>query len=169
MIYTERLWNFKNSLLFKLRKTNILWLLALVVLFNLALSLIVAFVSNKAGYSISANFLPFESIKEEFIVVVIIAPFLETTFYQYFLIEFVLFITRFLFKKESILLAVLIPAIAFAMSHQYNYIYVANTLIAGISLNLFYIIVKLRKQNAFICTVIVHAIYNLFVFALRNT
>lgn len=168
MIYSVFLGNFKDNLLFSFRRISTPLLIVLAFVFNLILSLIFAFLSHKAGYTINANFMPLDSIKEELLVVVLFAPFLETIVYQYFLVDVTLYLTQLIFKKESIILAILIPAICFAMSHMYNYIYVANTLIAGLSLNLFYVLVKLRKQNAFICTVIVHSLYNLCVFALRH-
>lgn len=168
MIYTELLWNMKDNLLFSFRRISTPLLIVIAFTFNMLLSLTFAFVSHKAGYPINANFLAFDSLWEEIIIVIILAPIIETVVYQYFLVDVTLYLTSVIFKKQSIILAILIPAICFALSHKYNYLYVANTLIAGLSLNLFYVLVKLRKQNAFICTVIVHSVYNLAVFTLKH-
>ena len=168
MINIQSSTKLSRGILLTFRKINTPYLILLAILFNLILSLSFALITHKSGYSINANFMPFDSIKEELLVVVLFAPFAETVIYQYWLVDVTLFITQRLLRKESLILALLIPSICFALSHMYNYIYVANTFIAGLSINLFYIIVKLRKQNAFISTVIMHALYNLGVFTLKH-
>src|SRR5690606_9266417 len=114
-------------------------------------------------YPINKNFMPFDSMKEELFMILILAPVLETALYQYAVIEVVLSLTKLIFKKEVILAAVLIAAIAFGLSHLYNYLYMILTAAAGFTLGLFYTIVRSRKGNAFVYTMILHALYNLFV------
>jgi membrane protease YdiL (CAAX protease family) len=109
-----------------------------------------------------------DSIKQEFLFVVIIGPFVETFLCQYFLINLIISLTRFLFKKESNSLAIFISALIFGLGHQYNYMYMAVTFFTGLLYSTFFIIIKYRKQDAFTYTAIVHALYNLFAFAMKN-
>ncbi len=167
MIYTGFFENFRNSLLLSFGRISTPLLIVMTWIFNLALSLVFAFIIHKTGNSFNLNFKPFDSMQEEMLLVLVFAPFFETVFYQYFLIETILYFSQLISKRESLILAILIPALIFAMSHTYNYAYVAHTLIGGMSLNLLFVLVKLRKQNAFICTGIAHALYNLGVFTLK--
>lgn len=158
----------RERILLTFSKISTPYLILIALGFNLILSLTFAFIRHKFGYAINSNLLSFESIKEELLVVVLIAPFAETVIYQYWLVTLTLFLTERLLKKESIILAIIIPAICFGLSHTYNYFYIINTFLAALSINLFYIIVKQRNQQSFILTVVLHALYNLSVFGLKS-
>ena len=45
--------------------------------------------------------------------------------------------------------------------------YMAVTFFTGLLYSTFFLIIKFRKQDAFTCTAIVHALYNLFAFAMK--
>ena len=168
MIYQGLHINFKVNLLRIFRNVNTLQLIILTVLLNLIFSLLTTYFTQLLGLRITANFPPFESVKEELFAVVILAPFVETLIFQYFLVNLGISLTRFLFKRESIFLAILLPAVGFGLSHTYSYIYMACTFVSGLIFNTFYIIVKYRKQDAYSCTTMVHGLYNLFIFGLKH-
>lgn len=168
MIYQVFYTNLKLNLLHFFRKVNTIWLIMLAVLLNLIFSFMTTYLNRLLGLKLSANFLPFESILEEFFAVVIFAPLVETLIFQYFLINLSISLTRFLFKREYIILAIVMPAVAFGLAHSYNYIYMASTFISGLMVNTFYMVVKYRRQDAYSCTTIVHGLYNLFIFGFKN-
>ena len=155
----------KFILPFRKFSTPKLILLALIV--HLIFSLLVSYIAHLFDIQINSNPIKFDSIKEEFLVVVIAGPFIETFLCQYFLINFIISLTRFLFKKESISLAIFISALIFGLGHQYNYIYMAVTFFTGLLYATFFFIIKCRKQDAFTCTSIVHSLYNLFAFGMK--
>lgn len=168
MVYQGFHTNAKVILLHIFRKVSTLQLITIAVLLNLIFSLLTAYFTQLLGLRLTANFPPFESIKEELFAVVIFAPFVETLIFQYFLINLTISLTRFLFKRESIVLAIMIPGAVFGLAHTYNYVYMACTFVTGLLFNAFYIIIKYRKQDAYSCTTIVHGLYNLFIFGLKH-
>ena len=168
MIYPGHLVNVKENLLFAFRKVNSPLLILLTVAINLIFSLSVTYLSHQAGYRVRTNFLQFESIRQELFAVAIFAPIVETFVFQYFLINLTISLTKLVIKGGSTILAILIPAVAFGLVHPYNYIYMANTFLTGLLLNTFYMIIKYRKHDAFTCTVLVHALYNLSVFTIGH-
>lgn len=155
-------------IIFRLRNISTALLTGLAILFNLTISFVFAFISVLVDYPINSNFLKFDSLIEELVIVAVLAPLLETFIYQYGLIAIVLLLYRKLFNRESIIAGVILPALIFASCHGYNYLYMFAALFIGLSLNSFYIIVKSRNHNAFIYTTIVHAMCNLTSFTLKN-
>jgi len=158
----------RDNILHAFRKVSTPQLTVLTVLVHLIFSLLSSYFTQLLGLRVTTNFPLFESIEQEFFAVVIFAPFVETLIFQYFLINLTISLTRFLFKKESIVLAIILPAAVFGLAHTYNYIYVVSTFIVGLLLNTFYILVKYRKHDAYSCTTIVHGLYNLFIFGLKH-
>lgn len=158
----------RENFILPFRKFSTPKLILLALIVHLIFSLAVSYVVDLYDIKINTNPIIFDSIKQEFLFVVIIGPFVETFLCQYFLINLIISLTRFLFKKESISLAIFISALIFGLGHQYNYMYMAVTFFTGLLYSTFFIIIKFRKQDAFTCTAIVHALYNLFAFAMKN-
>ncbi|WP_276358920.1 CPBP family intramembrane glutamic endopeptidase [Daejeonella sp. H1SJ63] len=151
-----------------IQRLNTFKLLLIVLLANLILSSVFAILRQKYGYSMDPKMLNFDSVLEEFIVVVVVAPVFETVVFQYFMITLMLFLAQRFFKRDLAAFAIILPAICFGFSHTYNNLYVLNTFLAALMINYFYILVKSRNQNAFILTVILHALYNFSVFGLKQ-
>jgi hypothetical protein len=168
MIYLQFLLNLKRRIKIALFKINSPLLILLTLCFNLFLSLSFSYFLKSTGQTITANFTPFENKQKEFFAVVILAPLFETFFFQSLLIDLTLYVWRICTKKESILMAILIPSIFFGLSHNYNYLYVLSTFFIGLIFNTFYLTMKLRNQWPYIQTVILHALYNLCIFLLRQ-
>ena len=134
--------------------------------YNLVLVQTFAFVRGEYAYMINGNLLAFNSLKEELLMIVILAPFLETIAFQYFLISITLFLTEKLINKESLILAILIPAFYFSSSHLPDYSYVLYSFFGTLSFNILFLIMKYRMQNAIFYTLLVHLLSNLLVFGL---
>jgi hypothetical protein len=158
----------KDKLLVPFRNISTPVLIALTLIIHLIFSLSTSSVARMYGISLNANFPPFDNLKQEFLLVVIFAPLVETLIFQYFLVNLSISLTMLLFKREYIILAIMMPAMAFGLAHTYNYIYMASTFVTGLLFNTFYMVVKYRKQDAYSCTTIVHGLYNLFIFGLKN-
>jgi hypothetical protein len=121
-------------------------------------------------YSISIFVFPdspggfkFRSLTEHLITAVIVAPILETYIFQRGIINFTL-----LTIKTSQLIAVLLSATAFGLSHIYSIPYVIVTFFFGILYGTIYLSFLKKKVDAFWYLTIIHASYNLFAF-LMNT
>jgi membrane protease YdiL (CAAX protease family) len=158
----------REKFLLPFRKFSTPKLILLTLIVRLIFSLVVSYFAELYDIRINTNALKFDSIKEELFFVVIAGPIVETFLCQYFLINLIISLTRFLFKKESISLAIFISALIFGLGHQYNYMYMALTFISGLLYGTFFVIIKYRKQDAFTCTTIVHALYNLFAFGMKH-
>jgi hypothetical protein len=159
----------KDKLLVPFRNISTPVLIALTLIIHLIFSLSTSSVARMYGISLNANFPPFDNLKQEFLLVVIFAPLVETLIFQYFLVNLSISLTMLLFKREYIILAIMMPAMAFGLAHTYNYMYMASTFVTGLLFNTFYMVVKYRKQDAYSCTTIVHGLYNLFIFGLKHT
>jgi membrane protease YdiL (CAAX protease family) len=158
----------REKFLLPFRKFSTPKLILLTLIVRLIFSLVVSYFAELYDIRINTNALKFDSIKEELFFVVIAGPIVETFLCQYFLINLIISLTRFLFKKESISLAIFISALIFGLGHQYNYMYMALTFISGLLYGTFFVIIKYRKQDAFTCTTIVHSLYNLFAFGMKH-
>lgn len=158
----------RELVLLTLKRASIPYCILYFLTYNLVLVQTFALIKAEYVYMINANLLAFDSKNEELIMIVILAPFLETIGYQYFLIFITLFITEKLINKESFILAIIIPAIYFASSHLPDYTYAMYSFLGALSFNVFYLIMKYLKQNVILYTLILHVLCNLIVLGLKN-
>lgn len=159
--------NLKESTLSSIRELKTPNLILYVLAFNLTLAFIFAAIRNDFLYIIHANFLPFDSLYEELLIVLFIAPLSETVLYQYAIIDITLFLSKLMFKKELIILSIILSAICYSWSHLYDYIYMTQMVISGLSYSIFYTLIKQRNMNAFLYSFIVHVVSNLLVLGLN--
>jgi hypothetical protein len=97
--------------------------------------------------------------KEEMaFLAVLVAPFLETLFFQFL---FYKALTGWLGLKNDVV-CILIMSFAFSQMHWYNWLYVVMTFFGGLILNTFYITFRGRTRYYFMITVLFHALYNLY-------
>lgn len=157
----------RERVLLILKRVSITYFTLYFLIYNFVLVQAFAFFRGEYAYMINGNLLAFESKNEELLMIVILAPFLETIGYQHFLIFITLFLTQKLINKESILLAVNIPAIYFASSHLPDYTYVGYSFFGALSFNVFYLIMKYRTQTPIFYTLLLHLLCNLLVFGLK--
>lgn len=158
--------NLKESILSSIRELKTPSLILYVLALNLIVVFIFSAIRNDFSYIIHANFLPFDSFYEELLIVLLIAPLVETVLYQYAIIDITLFLSKLIFKKELIVLSIILSAICYSLSHLYDYVYMIQMVIAGLLFSIFYNVIKQRNKNAFLYSLLVHLICNLLVFGL---
>ena len=108
-----------------------------------------------------------ESLKDNpvlfFLIAIIIGPIVETIIYQAVPINLIQFLLR---KVRLVipLLPILVSAIIFGISHNYNTTYLINAFISGIIYAWYYTVVQSRKESAMVVVFAIHSLKNLFVF-----
>lgn len=105
------------------------------------------------------------SLIQIFIIIVIIAPLIETFIFQYLIIEFL-----FRFKKIKINIIILVSALAFGSAHYYDLIYVLVTCVGGFIYASYYLYLKIKGIKfpfLYICSL--HALWNFLLFILSIT
>lgn len=120
-------------------------------------------IANYFNPELTSTGLRFSSLIEEFIIVVIVAPILETIIFQYLIIETLLNL------KLATLPCVIISALLFGVSHWYNLAYVIVLTIVGFIFAYYY--VALRHQsyyNKLTLVILLHALSNSIVFIESN-
>ena len=131
------------------------------VLLNLLNTFFWSFIVNVLlNDSINRNFKDSKSLNQEFIIVIIFAPLLETLIFQYAIIDYAR-------NKISLKASCIISALFFALFHMYNVYYFLFAFFSGLILANAYATAKNLKQ-ALIGTFLIHSFYNLLVFGLKN-
>lgn len=96
------------------------------------------------------------------IILILIAPLLETAIFNVLPIK----LLQFLFKNKLII--ILSASIVFSLIHYYSWVYMLMTYIGGVGLNMFYILTEEKKGGfaSFGWTALLHSSYNLIGFIL---
>jgi membrane protease YdiL (CAAX protease family) len=147
-----------NNLLTKLEYWKII---LLAVLLNLVNSLVFSFISNFfLKTKLNKGFIPFNSLLNEIVLVIIIAPIIETLAFQYGIIET-------LKNKYKPLTCCIISGFIFGLSHIYNVIYFLFGLISGLIFAYLYFIGGSIKKGI-ILVFSTHLIYNSLALILNH-
>jgi len=134
---------------------------AFILLF-LAVSVVTGIITTFLPEPIIENPFTIDDKWMEIFVVLIVAPIIETLIFQSLIVELVCkFIKR---PRNSFYIALILSALAFALSHTYSISYFVFTFIGGLILALAYYIGRYRKENAFLLVFIIHSLYNLSTF-----
>lgn len=147
---------FNNLCLEVSRNKKKVWnFILLVTLFNLIISFLFSSIANfffnkEISEGFENNF--GSSLSEQIFWIVFIAPFFETLFYQYAIIE----ITA---KRCTPFISCAISALIFGLSHTYNIFYFLITSIIGFLFATIYYMGSITKRGIFY-TFLAHAIYN---------
>lgn len=105
----------------------------------------------------------FDSLSSEFIMVIIVAPIVETIIFQYLIIETCLNL------KLPALFCMILSALLFGASHFYNPVYAAVLTVVGFILAYYYM--SLRHQgniNKIVLVIALHALANMIAFFEKN-
>ncbi|WP_443937437.1 CPBP family glutamic-type intramembrane protease [Pedobacter sp. MW01-1-1] len=124
---------------------------------------ITAIIANYFDAQLTSTNFHFSSLKEEFVIVVIVAPIIETLIFQYLIIETLLSV------KLAPLLCVVVSALLFGISHYYNLAYILVTTVVGFIFAYYYM--ALRHQHylqKIVLVTLLHALSNLFAFVNNN-
>lgn len=144
-----------------INKLNTCTLICFFVFFNFCLSIVLNILSKKMfNNSFTENTHVFSSFKEEFFVIAIFSPLIETVIFQYIVIE----ILYDKFKKEIICI---VSAFLFSLIHLYNLIYFIFSFIIGLTFAYLYLIGRLKKRG-FLYVYSTHLIYNVIVIILKH-
>ena len=143
----------------------------IVVILNLFFAICVSYLSHNIFEDVlSKNVNKFESIIEEFLIVVIFAPFLETLFLQVLTLKFFNYVTSDTNIKENNknYLFIVLSSLLFAYLHQYNWLYVVGAFIGGLSFNYSYIYFRREKFYPYLSVVSIHLLHNLCIFSIKT-
>jgi hypothetical protein len=129
-----------------------------ILIINVAISCVFSYIISP-GFT---NPLTFDTLTEEFIIVVIAAPAVETYFIQTLILGF------FVEKFHSRLLAVGVSAVVFGLLHYYSLTYIVKAFISGTLYALLYLTMLHKKKQAFLYVWLTHSLYNLIGFIINN-
>jgi uncharacterized protein len=108
----------------------------------------------------TSGILTYSSKAEEFFIIVLVAPIIETFLFQYL---------PFYFLKGKLpeIYIILLAALVFGCGHFYNWIYIFNTMFAGILYGCVYAS-KARVGKGFLYTWLLHMFYNCFAYFMNH-
>ncbi len=104
----------------------------------------------------------FDSSKADFLLVVILAPIIETLILQSWLIKKILKNTN-----NSKLAAFMVSAIVFGLLHNYSVPYIMKGTLAGMIYALLYLTIANKKRDPLPYVVLTHSLNNLIAFILQ--
>lgn len=135
----------------------------IIFLIYFSFKFITSVIANYFDPTLTDSSLKNESLLAKFIIIVVIAPVLETIIYQFAIIEI-----GFKLKLPAIL-SIIISSLAFGISHSYNLAYILVTTIVGFILAYYY--TALRSQNytnRVVFVILLHFSGNLIAFLNNN-
>ena len=142
-------------------QTNQYILISIFVAFNLVVSFFLSIISKIIyGNSFTNNIHKFQNLNEEFILVVLVSPLIETIIFQLIIIEI-------LYDKCRKVLICVLSALIFASTHLYNLLYFIFAFIMGLAFAYLYILGK-KKEKGIKFVYLSHLIYNLIAFILNH-
>lgn len=135
------------------------WKLTLLALASMFIVLILEFISvfGDLSNAESSDYTTVKMLFVGFVAPVVIAPILETLFFQTLFFR--------IGKKASLSnrYVIIISSFIFALAHKLNLIDIVFFFLRGIVLNGHYLILKNRQEKAFWQTCLLHATYNFIV------
>lgn len=140
---------------------NNIYLVLFFVVVNYFLSISFGVLSKVvSGDSVSTGFPSLPVNRETVVLLLVVAPVVETLIFQTSLIEW-------LRTKLPLPICCVISALAFASTHVYNVYYFFFTFLSGLLLAYLYTLKK-TMLAATVITVVGHLLYNALVFAIKN-
>ena len=141
-----------------LSKISLIKLIFLTVIFEILVGVLITFLlasKKMKGPEFDTKF-------EEFLIVVLFAPLLETLIFQYSIISYIL--GR---RSNAYLFACIFSAALFGLSHFYSPEYILKTFFSGLIFGTLYLVAQNKNNNAFIVVAVTHSLYNFIIFFLR--
>ena len=138
--------------------------MALYVGAFVTLKVLLAYVSeqiyfNLTNESIASGTIEIGNIYFTFVVVTILGPLIET-----YLVQYLFF--KHLSGRINQWLIVVLSAFVFALFHTYNVGYIFYAFFSGLILSTSYAL--RRRTNPFVCTLLIHSVYNFLGFIYNN-
>lgn len=144
---------------------------AVVIFTNLVLSLVIAYLShNYLDGVLSRNATVWTSTTEEVIVSILIVPFFETLFFQYYAHKLFIYITKNVTLRSGSRdwLFIIGSSLIFSAMHGYNWLYRVNAFLGGVTLNYSYLYFKKANLYPYFSVVLIHLLYNLCIFLIKS-
>jgi hypothetical protein len=134
----------------------------ILFLFILLFALLNSFIFNYLEVDFGENSLEEMPKTVLFLLVVFLAPFYETLFFNLLPIK----VFQYFFKNN--LLIIFFSSFVFSLIHNYSYPYMLMTYIGGILVNTFFIITEKKHSvlKSLLLTIALHSLYNLIGFLL---
>jgi len=148
------------------KKKFILFSFLYPTVYTLILSLVNQFIS--VGTMHSDSILKNVPLYKILFYKVILGPFVETLFFQFIIIEIILWI----FRKHKELISIILSGLIFGFVHYFNtqnILYTFFAIIAGLIFSTIYTMSKLRKDtNPLLLVFTIHLSINLFAFIIND-
>ena len=146
-----------DQLINKLSSYSIIKLMLGALMTDIAITIVfslVLFPQHTAGPNFKADI-------EGFFFTVLIAPLLETLFFQVWIIKTVL-----KYVSSNKLLAISVSSILFGIAHSYSIAYVLKATLAGLIYSILYFSISNKKRDPIFYIFITHGTFNLIGFIL---
>lgn len=148
-----------SVLINKLATCRLIIILLFALIFQLAIMFIISAIivpDHPGGFK-------YRSVAEHFVTVVIVAPVIETYIFQHGIIILTLRTI-----KSKRLIAVLLSATGFALTHIYSLPYIIVTFFIGLLYATLYLVFMEKNAEAFWWVTLSHSMYNLCAFVLNS-
>lgn len=142
----------------KLSNTKLFFLcFFLIILLEIPFSYIIGFFDEDALLGFQVDDTPL-GVFGDFMVSVLVVPFLETIVFQVIIIELLIWL------RAKPLVAIMVSAILFSLAHYYNVYYILAVFPSGFLLSYYYYLLKIREDvlYALLLVTLLHALINLF-------
>lgn len=141
------------------------WLISLIFFFTIkigtSLLITIIFKSNLNNEVVD----DISNVYFVFLLSIVLAPIIETFIFFKLVLMGLDYLTKIeLVGRYKMYLFVLISSLLFSVNHSYNISYLINGFISGLLYSLIYYKSYIKKYYPFIGTVVIHSLYNLFVF-----
>ena len=126
-------------------------------LYTFLFSEIIVFISNNP-YIFSGNE---KEVNNSFLLIVFLVPFIETLFFQFFIIWFLYQTT------ENYKISILASALSFSLLHYFNIYYIIATFGSGLLLAILFVLAYKKSQNwavSFLFTFLLHFEHNFIAY-----
>lgn len=144
------------------KESSILSVIIYMTMLSIVVSNIFAAIGDIMGEDLKGVDFSKYSKTEEFFLVVIFAPLIETLMLQYLVIKGVRYLTK------NIHIQCLVSAVLFSANHNFNVLYMIDAFFIGLILGYTFLIAKIKKSYPFWATFLVHLLINLYVFVTRH-
>ena len=148
-----------EAFIYRMSGYSTVYLLLFVLIGDITVSCIFSFLlfpDHSSGFQ-------FSSLTEEFILAVLFAPIFETLIFQALILK-----KSLKYFNNNKLVAIILSASLFGLSHYYSIPYVIKATLAGVLYGLLYFVLLNKNKQPIIYIIIVHAMYNLIGFKLNN-
>jgi uncharacterized protein len=131
-----------------------------ICVINIFESLLYNYTLNYFKLNYKANPIAFNSIYEEFFLVVCLAPIFETIIFQ--------FIPVYFLKRFDKIIIILVSSLMFGVSHWYNVMNFIHGLLVGFLFIAGYFYSIGKKLNPILTIICAHSFYNFYAFIMNN-